>query len=522
MPARDSVTCKEALRFIACVIVFGFVAETNASDVQIEVLDTTSFHIFPPSEPFSFDILATSTSDLSRANLHYQWRDFRGQPMGPPISFSAGARITVSSPSDAPAVGYYGLAFLSDDPGVTFNEASGSRKEIGFVVLPPRATEDRLAPEDSPFGVVHANLSDPNISGWVKTLTWNTIGSERWQSEMVRRRTTGLQELPIIVGDGWTSEDSVVVSERFLATLKDKVRLYFEADAATDHWELGLEENLNQRFSQPVYFANLKAKAAAARDVAEEVNSNVRFVYQIAARNSVDAEKFFASEAASEFDILAPHPYAWPDFPTPDEWLAKFIAELRIAMQRHNVDFPLWFTEIGAPQNDAHVLQMFSGGNAVRAQSRDETAAYVVKAHVIALANGIEKIFWYNYADRDASTTDVEDHFGLVDHWGFPKPSYAAYVAMSRCLEGKSFQEKRELPGNVRVYRFRNSDQQCLVAWTHPALAWTLSLSNLDATLDEKNVTVTNTVGTPLSGSAVYVVDRFPIFITAPADAKFP
>ena len=72
-------------------------------------------------------------------------------------------------------------------------------------------------------------------------------------------------------------------------------------------------------------------------------------------------------------------------------------------MRDLDVDLPMWFTEIGAPQNDAGVPQMRSGDNPVRGQGRDENAAYVVKTHVISLAKGIEKIFWYNYIDRDPS-----------------------------------------------------------------------------------------------------------------------
>ena len=512
---------------IKAIVLFAWammvVSEAIAQTVEIEVQDATPFHVFPPGEPFSFDILATVTVGTAPADLAYQWRDFRGNPLGPVVSFSDGVLTTITSPSDTPAVGYYGLALLPDDPNVMFNEASGSRREIGFAVLPPKAILDRALNLDSPFGIVHADLDDPYLSTWIKTLTWNTTSSAQWSLEITQRRDIGFQELPLVSGDGWVTDDTATVPDEFLTALQDKIRPFFEADPLTEHWELGREENLSSRFEEPSYFANLKAKAAAIREAANGVNPNLRFLFQLAGQSLTDVEEFLASEAASEFDILAPHPYAWPDFPTPEEWLEDFIDERRAAMEGRGVDFPMWFTEIGAPQNDAQVEQMLSGENPVRGQSREENAAYLVKSHTISLAKGIDKIFWYNYVDRDPSTTDVEDHFGLIDFWGFPKPSYSAYATMVSCIEGKSFQERRDLAGDVRIYEFSDAEQSCLVVWTYPASVQAVPLSAIRAGLNEDNIlTATNTAGTPLQISTSVSVDDFPVFVTTPIDTEAP
>jgi hypothetical protein len=179
---------------------------------------------------------------------------------------------------------------------------------------------------------------------------------------MQDRRDSGFRELPIVSGAGWVSGDSTVVSLEFIAALQKKFRSYIEADPVTKHWELGREENLRSRFKEPQYFANLAAKATAIRDVSQDV----RLLYQVGGRSLSDAKAFFASEAADDFDIIAPHPCAWPDFPPPEEWLADFIDERRDAMRQYGVSFPMWFTEIGAPQNDARVSQMRSGDHPVR------------------------------------------------------------------------------------------------------------------------------------------------------------
>lgn len=487
------------------------------SQVEIEIHDETPFHVFPPGTEFSFDITATVVADAVPEGLGYQWRNFRGEALGPVVPLTAGERVTVTSPAAAPDVGYYGLAFLPDDRSVSFNESNGSRSEIGFAVLPERQFSDRELDPSSPFGVVHADTDDPHLSTWIKTMTWRTTSARWWNFEMQERRDIGLLELPIVSGDGWTTDDEQPVSSRFLDRFETRIRGYFEADPATRHWELGREENLRSRFGHPYYFANLKAKAAAARRAADSAGAPVRFLYQIGGRSRSNMVSFLESEAAAEFDIIAPHPYAWPDFPTPETWLEEFLDDRRSELIRTGYDFPMWLTEVGAPQNDANVEQMLSGSSPVRGQSREEHAAYLVKFHTIALAKGVEKIFWYNYRDRDESTTDVEAHFGMVDHWGFPKPAYSAYVNMARCLEGKSYLEMKQTDEHIRAYEFAGADESCLVAWVYPADTRADPVSNFEIN-DRRIIGVTDMVGTPMPASAEIELDEYPVFITVTRD----
>ena len=287
----------------------------------------------------------------------------------------------------------------------------------------------------------------------------------------------------------------------------------FEADPATVHWELGREENLRSRFDEPFYFANLKAKAAAARRAADSVGAPRRFLYQIGGRSRSNMITFLESEAAEEFDIIAPHPYAWPDFPAPETWLEEFIVDRQAVVAASGHDFPMWFTEVGAPQNDANVEQMLSGSSPVRGQTREEHAAFLVRFHMIAIANAVEKIVWYNYKDRDSSTTDVEAHFGMVDYWGFPKPAYAAYVRMTQCLEGRNYRQARRLHENVRIYEFSGDNDSCLVAWAHSADGQVVPVS-VDRISDGRILGMTDLVGTPLRDSATIDLGEYPVFIT--------
>lgn len=510
---------------VSAFIVLALFAVLNSSDrpipaIEIEIRDAPPLHVFAAGEPFSFALVATQASGSMPGKLAYQWRDFRGAPLGPEIAFTTGAPVRVRSPSEAPQAGYYGLAFIAEPGSTVINGATGLRRELGFAALPRGYAGKTVTPMRSQFGIVHADLRDPYLPAWVKTLTWHTLRPGDWGDAMRARRAAGLQELPLIIGDGWASDDSSPLSESFLDSLEDRVREYIDAAPATRHWELGLEENLQDRFSEPSYFDNLGLKAAAVRAAMRRANPEARLVYQIAGRRIDDISTFLSSDAASQFDILAPHPYAWPHFPTPEKWLAEYIDDIHGAMRRRSLEFPLWFTEFGAPSNDAGVMLMYSGFKPVRALQRADHAAFLVKSHVIALERGVGKIFWYNYRDRDTDVRDPEDHFGLVDHWGFPKPAYASYATMVDCIEGKNFVDTRTAADIIRVYEFAGTRERCLVLWTFPASRRTIALSEIDPSLDhDRHVSAANAVGTPLSPSNSIEVDGYPVFIRIPLDA---
>jgi len=80
------------------IIALGILAgctSVAAATVEIEVHDTTPFHVFPPGTPFTVDITARLTAGSSPPGLVYQWRNFRGDPMGPAVPLTLDVRITV-------------------------------------------------------------------------------------------------------------------------------------------------------------------------------------------------------------------------------------------------------------------------------------------------------------------------------------------------------------------------------------------------------------------------------------------
>ena len=365
---------------------------------------------------------------------------------------------------------------------------------------------------DSPsmFGMVHGDDSDATLSlGWNKSIwtpqAWNgtTVSAAYWRSRTSAAYENGVIEVPVVAGDTWDSGD--------LAKISDMMTQFFEAEPRVPVWELGLEENLERGWE-----ANLPQtarKIAAVRDVKQAINPDIRLVYQVANRGKQDIETFLASEAADHIDILALHPYSWPDFEAPETWLAEWISVVESLLTKLDLAFPIWFTEIGAPQNDDNVPQMYSGSSPIRGQGQQENARYIVKLHVIAFHAGVEKVFWYNYVDRCSDSTDAECHFGIKSDSGAPKPAYRAYKAMRSCI-GVKGPATADASAPTRVYSFAGENEDCLVVWNYPAGTTTAWLESIRPDLTAENTQATSLLGEPvaITDGSVTVSDE-PLFL---------
>jgi hypothetical protein len=422
----------------------------EAGQVEISIEDPSPYHVYPPGRPFTVGVRIEYQGPVA---VSYYWTDFRGQRLTEPISLRPGGFQRIQSPGST--IGFYGLVFSTSDVRLTLPDRQpGEDREYGFAILAPRSTSERSADPASRFGVVHADIQDPYLPVWVKTMTWNTTSPRRWGFEINKRRSVGLLELPIVVGAEWRSDDSRPISPAQLKKLRTRIERYFESSSATHYWEAGIEENLGKRYHQLYYWPNLKAKIMAIRQAVDAINPNIKLIYQVAERDLSAIQVFLQSDAAKVFDILSLHPYAWPDFPTPEEWLEEFLRATQRMMLANGFAMPIWFTEVGAPHHGTYPGGLFGYPDRrtkVTGQTRYGAAIYMIKLHVMALHQGVQKIFWYNYIDRRPEREYAENHFGMRDYWDYPKPVYPAYFNLHSCLNGKVPARAVRLHNNVRI-----------------------------------------------------------------------
>jgi hypothetical protein len=448
------------------------------------------------------------------------------------VTIKDGEKATLSSPGED--VGYYGLVFSSDEPDVSFPpQGTGfPSMEYGFAIMEP-ADDTRTHDADSYFGMVHCDVDvdgdwDPYLRGHhTKTMSWSATSVDWWAYEVGVRGTNGVSELPIVHDDVWETADDAPVSDAVLDAIGTKFAGLVAVSPAGLDWELGLEENRGGRYDTAYYLANLAAKAHRIRGILAEQTEPGRLVYNFEGFDYADLEKLLASEAIKEFDVLALHPYRWKTFPSPESWFSGYIAEVRRLLDKYSLSsMEIWITETGVPVRGTTDPYGFFGypesGDELPGATRDYAARYLVKIQALAIAEGVRRVYVYNYQNRGNDPTYAEDHFGLrsyaEDRPGFPLPGYVTCMTMLDELYRKRFVEARVPHADARVFEFANDDgtEVTLVAWALPGTSVPLSWAQLREGLGAAAVSsLKGTYGASRSISSDGItLDDGPVWIT--------
>lgn len=90
--------------------------------------------------------------------------------------------------------------------------------------------------------------------------------------------------------------------------------------------------------------------------------------------------------------------------------------------------------------------------------SEERQAELLPRTFLIALANGVPRIFWYNFRSAEWDPTEREAHFGIVRKDLTPKPAFQAYRTLTElCPSGSTVPELRKT-GNVYVADWTRPD----------------------------------------------------------------
>lgn len=421
------------------------------------------------------------------------WVDGSGEKLTEPMEAEEGV-FELDLPSHSP--GYYGLRLKSESD----RRELLFPKEYGFSVLPAEFGTVKRQPASNPFGMVHMNLNDPYTGiSRIKTMSVSScfnyetgkLDAAAFQKMIATRRASGFEEMMLVGGKDWRRDGETPFSEKELARLVDHMNQEFRAVPDLLNWELGLEENLAWRKNDgkwPYYWQNLEQKSAAVRKAAGAVNPRIALAYQIAELPLNCIETFAASPAARNFDLLSLHPYAWSTFQMPDLWLDNYLKSVRDILKKHSANLQIDFSEVGCPQEGNPIPGGFFGyrrtdlgaGNDahVKGVTRAGYPVFLVKMNVLALANDIKYVYWYNYRDHGDKPEYPEHHFGLVDHWGFPKPAYQAYCVMANLIDDAKFSGRSTI-GSVSRFVFDGNRRQCIVVWNQAGKKDAVALSTL-------------------------------------------
>ncbi len=117
-------------------------------------------------------------------------------------------------------------------------------------------------------------------------------------------------------------------------------------------------------------------------------------------------------------------------------------------------DMPIWITETG-----------YDVGGPMGKSERDQ-AAKLPRALIIALANGIEKVFVYR---ENGSTPAQHAGAGMIRNDGTLRPAYFTYATLIRQFDGVAenrIPRLRTPDPDVWMYQFERNGGKVLVAWT--------------------------------------------------------
>lgn len=196
----------------------------------------------------------------------------------------------------------------------------------------------------------------------------------------------------------------------------------------------------------------------------------------------------------------------------PDEVFDKLEDLKTLIRQYHdNQLVPIWVTEFGSPTHQA--------ANGVDEKTQ---ANYLLRAFVLGLGHGAERMSWYDLMNDGLQPDYNEDNFGLIrnkdDPLGAytPKPAYASYAATSRLLAGATFQEVEAFDSAISSHLFTKGGEAFRVAWAQQE---TQAVIETNHNLEITDLMGNTEIYTPYNGKIYITLSGEPVYIKGSLDS---
>ena len=151
-------------------------------------------------------------------------------------------------------------------------------------------------------------------------------------------------------------------------------------------------------------------------------------------------------------DAVAIHPYQ-PSTPENPEFL-EILRKVSDLTAKYGRRLPIWITEIGWNTGEGSWTEA-------------SAAKLVVRSYLLALAAGVEKVFWYDFRNDGADPFYHECNWGFLRHDFTLKPGYFAFRTMATELAGMKYVQEIHVRDGLSVLVFGDSKKKTAVAWAH-------------------------------------------------------
>lgn len=168
-------------------------------------------------------------------------------------------------------------------------------------------------------------------------------------------------------------------------------------------------------------------------------------------------DQWFKAGGGEVTSVLGYHFYL-----RPPERMAKLYSDLRAIATRYGFGgMPIWNTESGyfVVNPEQSVKPQYSGTDYVfaRVLTPEENAAYMVRAHLICAAAGLDRFYWYSWDIRDMGLTRS---FGKVQTAGS-----VAYGTMLRWMRGSRIRRCSTDDDKVWMCELQRNGTTAYVVW---------------------------------------------------------
>ena len=367
----------------------------------------------------------------------------------PPLSILDSASAVVTLPFDEPG------AYKVEITASGFPKPIVEKSRYVVCLKPRELTEEEK--EASPYGI---NVHGGGYVGyekfarlgftWVRdyAYTWGWLLRARgdgkyagwpWYPKIVKAaEDVGLKTLPCLMGafaakmDAKEGDPSLSPSTEWRRNMALIVSTFdtlsaFEMDNECDTLMFRHFDAYKR------YCSAFGAIMKAARPDARAVSPGLAGIYV------EETQKLVESGAFKDIDVVNGHRYCGKDGPEYSKAnLNTGMSEAKPAYLRD-----VWRHWKKAATCDGKFRELWVtewGWDTLAGQpvSEWEQAAYLQRKWVLAMGNGVEKMFWYWYYDDN---TDTPNYFfagcGIFDRWRNPKPSAAAFSALRTFIPGK-------------------------------------------------------------------------------------
>ena len=393
-------------------------------------------------------------------------------------------------------------------------------------------------PGSVPWGIASSAASSATYSDWLPKMAavgirwvrmfgeWGNIEPKKGAFDFARNdamvdaaRANHIEINGIFFGSpGWINPSSHSFPMKNLGDWSNyATELVKHYKGRVRYWEVWNEGNagFNDGHNDATDYARLLAAAYAG---AKKADPTAPVGMSVASFDAPYIDQVILSQVKmgkpGSFDFFCIHPYETTGCLSeaggeiPYLWMAKMLREVVKADAPDKANAPIWITEVGRLIGDKKESKEED------LVSEPEAARTVVKTYIMAIAQGIQRIFWFEAQDPHGEPPG----YGILNIDGAPRPSYIAMKAMTACL-GPTPKPLGWLAlgkdGESYGFVFQSGTGPVLVTW--------MPLGETDNTITFKGDvevvdSLTNTSSSLKAGESLALTDT-PVLITGlPAD----